>query len=165
MGVPCLTMANYPWPQFDWIKTWDPHLPDSNCVKFQISWLLCISLHSNDQKKIEFDLQAFTRIQNHPIESDMMRELSEKGHCFDYSEVKWSLMYMFLIFLVMWILDYSKVSNKSTRMLTHFEVFEPPWWHFNHCPGYLTLYWQFWSLVRNCISNNDFFWSLWHSTT
>ena len=31
-------------------------------------------------KKIEFDLQAFTRIQNHPIESDMMRELSEKGH-------------------------------------------------------------------------------------
>ena len=33
-----------------------------------------------------------------------------------------------------------------------------------HRPGYLTLFWQFWSLVRPCISNYDFFWSFWHST-
>ena len=90
VGVPCLTMANYPWPQFDWIKTWDPHLPDSNCVKFQIFWLLCISLQPNDQKKIEFDLQAFTRIQNHPIESNMMRDFSEKGHFWKWFWLFWS---------------------------------------------------------------------------
>ena len=120
----------------------------------QISNFLAVVHFSTSKwpEKIEFDLQAFTRIQNHPIESDMMRKLSVKGHFW-----KW--------FLVIWILDYSKVSNKGTFMLTHFEVFEPPWWHFNHCPGYLTLYWQFWSLERNCMSKNDFFWSFWHSTT
>ena len=69
----------YPWPHFDWINKWDHHLPDSNCVKYQISWLMCISLCPNDQEKFEFDLQAFTRIQNHPIEFDMMRDFSEKG--------------------------------------------------------------------------------------
>ena len=28
--------------------------------------------------------------------------------------------------------DYSQVSNKSTRGLTHFEFFAPRWWHFFH---------------------------------
>ena len=65
VGVPCLNLANCPWPHFGWIKAWTHPFTDLVSVKFQISWLIWLCLCPNDQKKKEFDLQAFTTVQNH----------------------------------------------------------------------------------------------------
>ena len=84
-------------------------------------------------------LPGFKIIQLSPIwwGISVKRTISENG--FDYFEVKWSLMYKFLIFLFIWILDYSKVLNKSTCMLIHFELFAPPWLHLFHPDGLIIL--------------------------
>ena len=51
VGVPCLNLANCPWPHFGWIKAWTHPFTDLVSVKFQISWLGKVVLCLNDQKK------------------------------------------------------------------------------------------------------------------
>ena len=68
------------WPLFGCIKTWDTPFSALFYINFEIAWPVWVVPCPNDQKKIEFDLQAWTWLQNHQNQSSKLGAFSENGH-------------------------------------------------------------------------------------
>ena len=92
VGVPCLNLANCPWPHFGWIKAWTHPFTDLVSVKFQISWLIWLSICPNDQKKKNLTCKLLLRFRIIKTESDMHRHFSERGHFWKLFWSFWSQM-------------------------------------------------------------------------
>ena len=102
VGVPCLNLANCPWPHFGWIKAWTHPFTDLVSVKFQISWLIWLCLCPNDQKKKRIWPASFYCGSESLKPSQICTGISVKGaiseNCFGHSEAKWSPINEFLTF-------------------------------------------------------------------